>query len=55
MTVIFSSLSFFLHKDSNLKSVEALLEDSSRFKSIPVAPDQNLNSVIKSEKRSLIF
>ena len=47
----FPSSSFFLYKDSNLKSVEELLEDSSRFKNIHVALDENLDSVIKSQKR----
>ena len=32
-----------LDKDSYLKSVETLLKDSSKFKSIPVAPDKDLN------------
>ena len=40
-----------LNKDSYFKSVETLLEDSSKFKSIPVAPDRDLNYVINSEKR----
>ena len=40
-----------LDKDSYLKSVEALLKDSSKFKSIPVAPDKDLNYIINSSKR----
>ena len=40
-----------LDKDSYLKSVEALLKDSSNFKSIPVAPEKDLNYIITSEKR----
>ena len=40
-----------LNKDSYLKSVETLLKDSSKFNSIPVAPDKDLNYVINSEKR----
>ena len=40
-----------LDKDSYLKSVEALLKDSSKFKKIPVAPNKDLNYIINSEKR----
>ena len=40
-----------LDKDSYLKSVEALLKDSSKFQSIPVAPDKDLNYIINSAKR----
>ena len=40
-----------LNKDSYLKSVETLLKDSSKFNSIPVAPNKDLNYVINSEKR----
>ena len=40
-----------LDKDSYLKSVETLLKDSSKFKSIPVVPDKDLSSIINSEKR----
>ena len=40
-----------LDKDSYLKSVETLWKDSSKFKSIPVAPGKGLNYVINSEKR----
>ena len=40
-----------LDKDSYLKSVEALLKDSSKFKSIPVASDKDLNYIINSSKR----
>ena len=41
-----------LNKDSYLKSVETLLKDSSYFKNIPVAPEEDLNHVINSEKKS---
>ena len=41
-----------LDKDSCLKSVEILLKDSWKFKSIPVAPDKYLNYIINSEKRA---
>ena len=41
-----------LDKDSYLKSVEILLKDSWKFKSIPVAPDKYLNYIINSEKRA---
>ena len=34
-----------------LKSFETLLKDSSKFKSIPLAPDKDLNYFINSEKR----
>ena len=47
-----------IDNDSYLKSVETLLKDSSKFKSILVAPDKDLNYVINFEKRvkeSLIF
>ena len=44
-----------LDKDSYLKLVETLLKDSSKFKSIPVSPDQDLNYVINSKKELLIF
>ena len=40
-----------LDKDSYLKSVEALLKDSPKFQSIPVAPDKDLNYIINSAKR----
>ena len=40
-----------LGKDSYLKSVETLLKDSSKFKSILAAPDKDLNYIINSEKR----
>ena len=40
-----------LDKDSYLKSVKTLLKDSSKFKSIPIVPDKDLNYVINSEKR----
>ena len=40
-----------LDKDSYLKSVEALLKDSSKFKNIPVVPDKDLNYIVNSEKR----
>ena len=43
----------FIH--SYLKLVETLLKDSSKFKSIPVAPDKDLNYVISSEKRVTDF
>ena len=39
-----------LDKDSCLKSVETLLKDSSKFRSIRVAPDKDLNYIINSEK-----
>ena len=32
-----------LDKESYLKSVEALLKDSSKFKNIPIAPNKDLN------------
>ena len=44
-----------LDKDSYLESVETPLKDSSKFKSIPVSPDKDLNYVVDSEKESLIF
>ena len=44
-----------LDKGSYLKSVKTLLEDSSKFKNISVAPDISLNCVINSEKKSLNF
>ena len=34
-----------------LKSVETLLKDYSKFKSVPIAPDKDLNYIINSEKR----
>ena len=40
-----------LDKDSYLILFETLLKDSSKCKSIPVAPDKDLNYVINSEKR----
>ena len=40
-----------IDKDSYLKSIEALLKDSSKFKNIPVVPDKNLNYIINFEKR----
>ena len=40
-----------LDKDSYLKSVETLLKDSSKFKSIAIAPNKDLNYIINSEKR----
>ena len=39
-----------LDKDSYLKSVETLLKDSPKIKSITVAPDKDLNYIINSEK-----
>ena len=39
-----------LDKASYLKLVETLLKDMLKFKSIPVAPDKDLNYVINSEK-----
>ena len=39
-----------LDKGSYLKSVETLLEDSSKFKNIPVASDKELNYITNSEK-----
>ena len=44
-----------LDKDSNLKSVETLLKDSSRSKNTTVAPGKDLNYIINSGKKSLIF
>ena len=44
-----------LDKGSYLKSVKTLLEDSSKFKNISVAPDISLDCVINSEKKSLNF
>ena len=41
-----------LDRDSYLRSVETLFKDSSKFKNIPVAPDKDLNYIIKSEKKS---
>ena len=40
-----------LDKDSDLKSVETLLKDSSKFNNIPVAPDKDLNYIMNSENR----
>ena len=40
-----------LDKDSDLKSVETLLKDSSKFNNIPVAPDKDLNYIMSSENR----
>ena len=34
-----------------MKSVEALLKDSSKFKNIPIASNKDLNYIINSEKR----
>ena len=34
-----------------MKSVETLIKDSSKVRSIPVAPDKDLNHIINSEKR----
>ena len=34
-----------------MKSIEALLKDSSKFKNIPVAPHKDLNYIINSEER----
>ena len=34
-----------------MKSIETLLKDSSKFKSIPVAPNKDLNDFINSEER----
>ena len=47
----FKSVSTDWYKDSYLKSIETLLKDSSKFKSIPVVPDKNLNYIINFEKR----
>ena len=40
-----------LDKDSYLKSVQTLLQDSSKSKNILVAPNEDLNEIINSEKR----
>ena len=40
-----------LDRDSYLKSVETLLEESSKFKNILVAPDKDLSYIINPEKR----
>ena len=40
-----------LDKDYYIKSVEALSKDSSKFTKIHVAPNKDLNYIIKSEKR----